>query len=260
MKGVSTRQLLVTFIPSLSILAIIVSVSVVYEVNVYDMTQDGGILSNLGIILWCVAAGICFFTADELHNIKPGANSRFINCAALLTAYLMIDDFFQIHEKIIPRFFGFDEKIIYMVLVLVIITYLFAYRRVIAQTNYIMLLLALGFFGTSVAADGIFAPLEIIYMIMGTVLTISVYLIAFNRTIFRANFGVLLLISGLCASFFTIESRIDQSEYLLEDGAKWLGITSWCSYFVHTSHQFIVRAFSEKSADMGIISEAEIPD
>jgi hypothetical protein len=123
-----------------------------------------------------------------------------------------------------------------------------------------MLLLALGFFGTSVAADGIFAPMEIIYVVMGMVLTVSVYLIAFNQTIFRAHFGVLLLISGLCATFFAIESRVGQPEYLLEDGTKWLGIACWCSYYVHTSHQFIARAFSEKSDDWGIIREAEFPD
>lgn len=260
MKGVSTRQLLVTFVPSLSILAIIVFVSVIFEVNVHDMAQEGAILSDLGIILWCAAASVCFFAATTLRNRKPADMFRFLFCSALLTTYLLFDDFFQIHEVFVPRYLGLDEKIVYMILGIIIIVYLVVFRRVISQANYTMLLFALGFFGTSVAADGIFAPIDIIYVIMGTVLTVSVYLIAFNRTIFRAHFGVLLLISGLCATFFVIKSRVGQPEYLLEDGTKWLGIACWCSYYVHTSHQFIARTFSEKSADPGIISEAEFPD
>ncbi|WP_351077831.1 hypothetical protein, partial [Shewanella sp. CAL98-MNA-CIBAN-0140] len=33
-------------------------------------------------------------------------------------------------------------------------------------------------------------------------------------------------------------------EYFIEDGAKWLGIVAWCSYFVNTSHQFLESEFS----------------
>ena len=31
-------------------------------------------------------------------------------------------------------------------------------------------------------------------------------------------------------------------EYFIEDGAKWLGIASWCSYYVQTSYLFIIKA------------------
>lgn len=255
MKSVSTRQLFVTFVPSLSILAIIVSVSVIFEVNVHDMAQEGAILSDLGIILWCAAASVCFFAATTLRNRKPADMFRFLFCSALLTTYLLFDDFFQIHEVFVPRYLGLDEKIVYAVLGITVIVYLVVFRRVISQTNYTMLLFALGFLGTAVAADGIFAPMEIVYAVMGTVVAVIAYLIAFKQTIFRTYYGTLLLILGLCATFFALESRFDQ--YLLEDVTKWLGITSWCSYYVHASHQFVISAFSEKSAKQEICIEAE---
>lgn len=208
MKGVSTRQLLVTFVPSLSILAVMVAVSVVFEVNMHDMAQEGGVLSDLGIILWCACAAICFFAAITLHNSKPADMFRFLFYSALLATYLLFDDFFQIHEVFVPRYLGLDEKIVYAVLGITVIVYLIAFRRVILQTNYIFLLLALGFLAASVAADGIFAPMEIVYAIMGTVIAVSVYLIVFEQILFRTYFGVLLLILGLCATFVAIDGSV----------------------------------------------------
>ena len=69
MKTVSARQLLITFIPSISILVAMVVVRVLFKVSMAAMTRDvtaianihpfSGILSNLGILLWCAAASIC---------------------------------------------------------------------------------------------------------------------------------------------------------------------------------------------------------
>ena len=235
----STRQLLITFIPSISVFLAAVVVSKVYEINIRYMVNEGGIISDLGIILWCASASVCFFAAITLHNSRPGEKTRFLFYSAFLTAYLLFDDFFQLHEVFFPRYLGLDEKVIIAILGVTVISYLIAFKHVIFQTNYIFLLLALGFLGTAAAADGVFAPMEIIYTILGIVIVVSVCLVTFNRAMFRAYASVVLLIAGLCVIFVAIDSIVDHSEYVLEDGAKWLGIACWCSYYVHTAHKFI---------------------
>ena len=36
-------------------------------------------------------------------------------------------------------------------------------------------------------------------------------------------------------------------QLFLEDGAKWLGIATWCSYFAHTSYQIVVKTLPSKA-------------
>lgn len=208
MKTVSTRQLLITFVPSISILAAIAMVSVLFQVSMPAMTQDvtaiakihplSGILSNLGILLWCAAASICFFTATTLRNVKPRDTFWFLLSSALLSTYLLFDDFFQFHEDLASRYLGLNEQVVYAALGIAVSAYLIAFRRIILRTNFGALLLALGFLASSVVIDAILEPWL---------------------------------------------WRLGHWEYFFEDGAKWLGIASWCSYYVHTSHQFLVSSF-----------------
>jgi len=64
MKAISARQLSITLIPPVVLLVVVVAVNLVNQVNPGNMTRDmaaiagihplSGILSNLGILLWCV--------------------------------------------------------------------------------------------------------------------------------------------------------------------------------------------------------------
>lgn len=205
MKTVSARQMLITFVPSIFILAAIAVVSVLFQVSMPAMTQDvtavakihplSGILSNLGILLWCAAASTCFFAAMTLRNAKPRDTYRFLLSSALLSSYLLLDDFFQFHEDLASRYLGLDEKIVYAALGVAVSAYFIAFRRVILRTHFGVLALALGFLGTSVVIDSILSPWL---------------------------------------------WRLGHWEYFFEDGTKWLGIASWCSYYVHSSHQLLV--------------------
>jgi hypothetical protein len=246
MKTITTRQLLITFVPAIAVLVVAVIMSMVYEINFHVIIREGSILSNLGIILWCVAASVCLFTAITLQKNKSDVGAGFLYCSAFLTAYLLIDDFFQIHEVFIP-YLGLDEKIIYVILGIAVITYLIKFRWLILQTNFVFLMLELGFLAASAFSDGIFASLEVVYTVLGVVIAISVYLAIIKQAIFRAYFSIALLIIGLCMAFIIVDSKIDGPEYLLEDGTKWMGIACWCSYYVRTSYQFITGALYSKS-------------
>jgi hypothetical protein len=218
MKTVSARQLLITFVPPLAILVAIVAVSILFQVSMPTMTQDvsaiakihplSGILSNLGILLWCAAASICFYTATILRNVKPNDTFWFLLSSGLLSAYLLFDDFFQFHEVLASRYLGLDEQVVYAALGIAVSAYLIAFRQIILRTNFGILLSALGFLASSVVIDAILEPWL---------------------------------------------WRLGHWEYFFEDGAKWLGIASWCSYHVHTSHQFLVSS-------LGLPNNAIQPD
>jgi len=208
MKTVSARQVLITFVPSISILVAMPVVSVLFQVSMTAMTRDitaianihplSGILSSLGILLWCAAASICLFAAMTLRNVKPRDTFWFLLSSALLSAYLLFDDLFLFHEALASWYLGLNEKVVFAALGIAVSAYLIAFRRVILRTNFGVLLLALGFLTTSVVIDAILEP-------------------------WLRSLG--------------------HWRNLLEDGAKWLGIASWCSYYVHTSHQLLVNTF-----------------
>ena len=78
---------------------------------------------------------------------------------------------------------------------------------------------------------------------------VLIYLVYFARLIWRARFGALFLAFAFLALSVVVDtilvswlSEIGDWIYLLEDGAKWLGIAFWCSYFVRVSYAFVVEA------------------
>jgi hypothetical protein len=208
MKPVFKGQMLITFIPSIFILVAMVMVSVLFQVSISHMTMDvtaitdinplSGILSSFGVLLWCAAASICFFTAMILRNVKSRDTFWFLLYSSLLSTYLLFDDLFLFHEQLSPQYLGLKEKVVLIALVISVSVFLIKFRQVILRTNFGMLLLALGFFATSLVIDVMLEPWL---------------------------------------------RQLGHWVYLFEEGAKWLGIASWCSYFVHTSHQLLVSNF-----------------
>lgn len=204
MKLVYGRQLLITFIPAISILLIAAITSMLFNIDMSLITRDvtaigeihpfSGVLSSLGIILWCVAASICFFSAMIVGNIKQINYFWFLLNSAFLSTYLMLDDLFLLHENLFPIYLGVNEKIVLVVLGSAVFYYIATYRNLILKTKYNVLLLALIFLSISVVVD----------IIIGSWL-----------------------------------ESIGHWMFFIEDGFKWLGIVSWCSYYVHTSLQMI---------------------
>lgn len=205
MKTTSARQLLITLTPSLFILLVMVITSVLLHVKISTLTRDfaaianihplSGMLSNLGVLLWCVSASISGFAAIILREVVSKSIFRFLLFSSLLSVYLLLDDFFLFHENLASRYLGLSEKLLFVALGIALFTYLIVFRRIILQTNFSVLLLALGFLATSVGIDVILESWSL---------------------------------------------RLGHWTFFFEDGAKWLGIASWCSYYVHTSYQLIL--------------------
>ena len=212
MKSIINKQLLITFIPAISMLLLIVLVSTVNGVNMTWVTRDitaiadihplSGILSTLSILLWCITAAVTLFAAFILRHFKQRKYFKFLLSSSLLSTYLMMDDAFLIHEVLAHEYFAIDEKMVIFSLGIAVLIYLFSFKKTILETQYGVLILAFAFLTISVLTDGILDPW-----------------------------------------FWSL----GHWEYLIEDGAKWLGIACWCSYYVHTSYVYVIHAHQERT-------------
>jgi hypothetical protein len=113
-----------------------------------------GIVSTLGFILWGATITICFFSYFFLRRVVPGAkDALFLLCSGLLSLLLLSDDMLQMHEVVYPLIFGIDEKIVYMIYGALTLLYLIYFRDSILRNEYPLLIIALGIFGISMAAE-----------------------------------------------------------------------------------------------------------
>ena len=161
--------LLLLYCPALVILGVVALVADRQGFPVAVLTQDTatmgqlhpltGMLSNLGVLLWCVAATACWFSAWLGFTVWPAAQPgktvtiSFLALSGALTAILLLDDFFLIHEALAPDYLGIDEPIVLLCYAVLSLTYVVIYRNVIRDTEYLLLLSAGGFFAVSVGID-----------------------------------------------------------------------------------------------------------
>lgn len=245
--GSSRPYLLITFTLSTAILLVIITVGLQSDTDLRRLTEDGSFISDLGAILWCVAATVCFFAAMVLRNSQTKDVYQFLLYSALLTTYLLFDDFFQIHDHYLHYRLGISEKITYLVLGVASCTLIIKFRQTILQTDYIVMLLGIGFLAISVIADGILAPLEIIYGIFVIGAASCFYVFTSHRSLLMEYVLVFVTVIALCMAFIAFVSEHKLSEYVFEEGAKWLGISGWCSYYVRSAYQFVVNAYTDGS-------------
>ncbi|MDO1451402.1 hypothetical protein Q0590_34320 [Rhodocytophaga aerolata] len=113
-----------------------------------------GVLSNLGILLWCVAATCCLFAflLRKQHQHFQ-AFSSFYYYSGLLSCLLLFDDLFMLHEEVFPHMLGVPELAVYGSYFILILLYLLVFLKRILQTHFLLLLVAFSFFAGSVIVD-----------------------------------------------------------------------------------------------------------
>ncbi len=115
-----------------------------------------GAVSNGGVLIWFSSAAILLFSALVLTSKKGWDQvTRFLTIAGLLTAWLTLDDFFLIHEDVLPKL-GVPEPVTYAAYASFGLAYLALSYRQILQHRYVMLGLAMGFLGMSAGIDFLF--------------------------------------------------------------------------------------------------------
>lgn len=134
------------------------------DIPIGDLTRDAsssqgfpvyvGLVSNLGILLWCATATGCAVSAvvSRMSHRAPVPWTFFL-CAGALSALLMIDDLLLFHENLLPRHLGVPELVTYATYAFCVFGFLFGFRSTILQTAFPLLLTAGGFLALGMMAD-----------------------------------------------------------------------------------------------------------
>lgn len=154
-----------TYIPVLCILFAIAIIRLPSGVAIHHLTRDPsaitrtpfyfGLLSNIGVLLWCCSATVCFFSSIVLQkNINNSKEfSSFLLFSGLITVLLLLDDFFLLHEEVFPYYLNVPEKVVYTGYGIAILIYLLRFRTTIVKTEFLLLFFAFAFLGLSVNID-----------------------------------------------------------------------------------------------------------
>lgn len=165
------------YIVALAMLGLLVVWGLLASADLAKLTRDpaaisgispfAGVLSNIGILMWCAAAAICFFSAVMLnyHMVKDEGFAFLLSLGAV-TTLLLLDDLFLLHEEVFPQYLSIDDKVVLPIYALILLAFLVKYRYVILQTRFLLLLFAFGFFGLSVVADGLLHDLTALNLLL----------------------------------------------------------------------------------------------
>jgi len=110
-----------------------------------------GWLSYAGAVMWCTAAAVGLFSAAALA--LPTRRRRFVLASGLLSALLLADDLFMIHDGVVPFILGDIEGVMLGIYGVLLSAYFYAFRTLLRETHWPLLLLSLAFFAASVTID-----------------------------------------------------------------------------------------------------------
>lgn len=114
-----------------------------------------GALSNVGIVLWAMAAGACVvLVLALLRQARPGDAISFFLWSFVLTAVLGLDDLFQIHEWVQERVPG-REVTVTLGYVLLAGAYAWRFGRSLLAFDGSLIIAAGACFAASIALDAV---------------------------------------------------------------------------------------------------------
>lgn len=161
--------LLLVYAPALLVLVAVFAASLTSNVPVAYFLRDPagilhvpnyvGVVSGLGVLLWCSCAAVCLFSWTVLK--KTGATSHwpaFFFAAGIVTTVLLIDDFFMLHENASQIYWRFGEEMVFALYGFMFVVFIARFWRTIASTEFLVFLLACGFMGLSLVFDKLNGP------------------------------------------------------------------------------------------------------
>ncbi|UHQ54915.1 MULTISPECIES: hypothetical protein [Microbulbifer] len=158
------KSLAKLYLPVFLGLVALVLLSRLLEVPLQNLTRDPlavvrapfytGILSNLGILLWCATAAICLFSAVLLGPLGGAGEKRlFLLWSGAFTTVLLLDDLFLLHEVVFPYYLNLRERYVILLYGFCMVVFLLRFWRLILQTDFLIFLCACGFFTLSLGVD-----------------------------------------------------------------------------------------------------------
>lgn len=114
-----------------------------------------GLISNIGLFLWCASASVCLFTYFFVKDKSSARQRNMVLSGALLSLFLLADDFLMMHEIFFPKYLGLSENVFFVIYPLALISYLIIYLKEILLSKVLLFFSALGFLGFSIISDKI---------------------------------------------------------------------------------------------------------
>jgi hypothetical protein len=112
-----------------------------------------GFLSQIGIFFWSASTAVSMISAKVLSRHPESLKSkRLLFDSGLLTLVLALDDVFLLHEAFFP-YFGVPEEAVFVSYAGCMLFYLVRFYSIILKTEYVLLGMALIFFGVSITLD-----------------------------------------------------------------------------------------------------------
>ncbi len=110
-----------------------------------------GLIPNICILIWCSTAAVCLFTAALLK--AEAKISIFFLFSGLLTAILVLDEQFMLHQNIIPTYLHIPKAGVMLGYLILIASYLVFFRSFLMRHQFFLFVSALFFFAASVVCD-----------------------------------------------------------------------------------------------------------
>jgi len=122
--------------------------------GVYHLEPYVGMLSSLGIFIWCASVTLCWFAWYFLRTQnKDSGRKNFFLVSGLITTIIAVDDLFQFHEIIVPDYFGIPEISFYIVYTLTLIVFNVKYINILMNRYFSILILGYSFLAVSILFD-----------------------------------------------------------------------------------------------------------
>ncbi len=176
-------------------------------VNYFQSHPFTGLISNLGILSWCIAAVVSLFSGIVLMRFKYQKESFFMVSSGIFTSVLLLDDFFLIHDFFLYlEGMTYLQYILYGIYAVALLYYAYKNYALILASQYVYLVVAIFCLGSSVFLDVLFE--------------------------------VFLDLEG---------DAQNDLQYFVEDSFKFLGIISWMVYFCKVSYTYLSERIVSKS-------------
>lgn len=148
---------------AVSILAVVALVALRLNLPVSMLTCDlavlahvnplCGVLSSLGVLLWCATASVSLFVATLAAKRGDKLQAAFLLWFAVLSLVLMLDDLFMFHEYLAAEYLGLRQRYVILAYMALTSGLLVSFRKVILTGDYALLAAAIGLFSFSVAIE-----------------------------------------------------------------------------------------------------------
>ncbi len=198
--------LLICLFLTIAAISVVYLISVVKNVPPSWLTRDPnelvpgkhswvGALSKLGYMGWASAATLCFIGVALLaRNRRFRSSMIFLLFSGLLTLVLSLDDTFMLHESVIPQL-HISEKFVFGGYIILFIGYILYFFRRLLTTDYLILVFAAFFMGSSIAIDQLFAQTELKEFLedIPKFMAILLWLAYYARTVFGLVKGSITL-------------------------------------------------------------------